>query len=136
MDLLADKMSQPVGEVGAIAGGLNHAAGGGIHLAQGYAGFQHSLSRISRLLDQLIHLAMLLAGGCLIEEGAGHVGAVALVFAAHVEENAVPFFQHGVVGEVVSFGGVGSKGHQGGEGTAVGPQLPVDIQHLASHLQL
>ena len=70
------------------------------------------------------------------EERPRHVRAVAVLSAAHVEQDAVPFLEDRSVRRVVRVRRVGAEGHQGAEGEALRPQFEVDVHKLAGHLRL
>ena len=61
------------------------------------------------------------------EEGAGHVGAVPVLAAAHVDHDAVALFQRRVVRLVVGIRGVGAEGDDGTEGQTFAARVPVQL---------
>ena len=115
---LADEVAQPVGEVFSVSGGGDVVPCGLVQVAQGYAGPQHGLRQLVGLPHQVVD------GGVLgirrpAEEGPGHVGAVAVLPAAHVNDDAVPSLQAGLVRLVVGVRGVGAVGDDGQERSGV-----------------
>ena len=81
---LTDKVAQAVVEVLAIARFGDQVTGGGVNIAQAHAGVDHRLGGFVGLAHQVMD------GGILrlrlpAEECAGHIGAVTVLAAAHIE---------------------------------------------------
>ena len=107
-------MAQAVVEVLAIARFGDQVTGGGVNIAQAHAGVDHRLGGFVGLAHQVMD------GGILrlrlsAEECAGHIGAVAVLAAAHIDQHTLAFFQHSIVRLVVGVSGVCTKGYDGGK---------------------
>ena len=89
--LQADHMAKAVGKEGTVPSGGDMFSGNPVDLAQGNAGTDDGLRFFIGLPDQIVN------GGVgfirfFAEEGAGHVGAVAVLNTAHVDYDAVSLF--------------------------------------------
>ena len=132
---LADEVAQPVGEVFSVSGGGDVVPCGLVQVAQGHAGPQHGLRQLVGLPHQVVD------GGVLgirrpAEEGPGHVGAVAVLPAAHVDDDAVPSLQAGLVRLVVGVRGVGAVGDDGQERSGVTALGGILCHDVVGHLPL
>ena len=85
--------------------------------------------------DQLVDLPLPVRGVAQ-DDGAGHVGVVAVDGRAEVELQEVAVAQHGGVGPVVRDGGVGAGGDDRLEGRRLGTQRQHAGVELAADLQL
>ena len=115
-------------EIFAVPGLGDEVAGGGVQLTQPYTGLDKRLGGLVRAADKVVYGGLLL-GRLAAEPGAGHVAAIAVFHAAHVEQDAVALLQHGVVRLVVRVSGVRPEGDDRREArplAAVGAELCVD----------
>ena len=128
-------MPQPVVEVFAVARLKNHIAGGGVQLAHLYAGAHQPLGGLVGAAHQLVDLA-LLCGGLGGEKGAGHVAAIVVVDAAHIQKHHLAGLQRPVGVLVVGVGGIIGKGDDGLKAGAAASVGLVDGQDLFGQLPL
>ena len=105
---LANKMPQAVGEVLTIARRSDMFPGRDVQLPQGDTGTDHSLRDLIGTADQVMD-GRVFGVRSLAEEGAGHIGAVPVFPAAHIDDNAVSRLQAGLVRLMMGVGGVGAE---------------------------
>ena len=102
-------MAQPVVEIRAVSRFRDQISGGFIDVAEAHAGLYDTLRLFVGLTHQIMDGGVFLRR-FLTEKGARHVGAVAVLHAAHVDYHAVSCLQTGAVRLVVRIGRVGAEG--------------------------
>ena len=112
MILQADGMAQPVVEIRAVSRFRDQIPGGFVDVAEAYAGLYDALRLLVGTAHQIVDGGVFLRR-FLTEKGARHVGAVAVLHAAHVDHDAVAGLQTGIVRLVVRIGRVGAEGQDG-----------------------
>ena len=80
-----------MGEVGAIAACLDMLPGCPVNIAKADSGTNHGLCSFIGFPNQVVDGGVLFICG-FTEVGAGHVGAVTIFDAAHIDDNAVAGF--------------------------------------------
>lgn len=124
MDFEPEAVAEAVSELGAVVGGFDDVARGGVDSFDVDAGFECSDAGFHGFFDDGVNFGDL-GMDFAHEEDACHVGAVAVDFGTPVEEDHVVFFDFAVGGEVVCGGGVGACADDDaveGEALAVGTE--------------
>ena len=128
MILQPDGMAQSVVEIWAVSRFRDQIPCGLVDVAEAHAGPYDAFRLLIGPADQIVD-------GCVFfrrffaEKGARHVGAVAVLHAAHVDHDAVPCLQTGVVRLVVRVSRIGAKRKDGVEALRA-PLFFVESAHL------
>ena len=111
---LADEVAQPVVKNSPYPAAAMWSRAALSRSFRGTPGPQQGLRQLIGLPHQVVDGGVL-GVRRLAEEGPGHVGAVPILPAAHVDDDAVPGLQAGLVRLVVGVRGVGAVGDDGQE---------------------
>ena len=135
MDLDAQAVAKAVTEVVAIAVLLEHVPGSVVDVTARDAGFCGGNARQLGFQHGVIdptHLVTGLSDG----HGAGHVGAIALIYTAKIHGHELPLLDGFGRGDGVRHTAVGAGGHDGREGVALRAVLHLEVGQLSGHFGL
>ncbi len=135
MDLNAQGVAEAVAEVFAIARVGDDLGPGLVDLFAGDPGVGGGNARQLGAQNGVVYQLHFL-GGLAHRHGAGHVGAVAVDHAAKIHGDELAALDDGGAGDGVGFGTVGTAGHDGVEGVALGAFPGHDVGEPGGHLAL
>ena len=135
VDLHPHAVAEAVAEVRAVAGAVDDVSGGLVHVVAGGAGPGGGDARQLGLQHRVIDPAHLLRHGP-HRNGAGHVGAVAVVDAAEVHGDELPGLDGLLRGDPVGQAPVGAGHHDGVEGHVLRPVVEHEILEPGGDLLL